>query len=60
MEEHPDITYANATGYPRGEEPEYYFCQRCNDELLDDEVYEDESYDCICADCLKVLHKKRW
>lgn len=58
MEEHPDITYANATGYPRGEEPKWFYCQTCGCELLSDELYQDEDHTCLCEECLLTLHKR--
>lgn len=58
--EHPEITKALKTGYPSWNQPEYYNCQMCNEELNHEEVYEDFGYDCLCENCLLKLHKKVW
>lgn len=60
MKDHPDIESILRTGYPSWSQPEYYYCQMCNDELSYDEVYVDFGYDCLCENCLLKLHKKEW
>lgn len=56
--EHPDITWARKTGYSYSEQPTYYHCEKCGDELCSDEVYFDFEYECLCKECLLKLHKK--
>jgi hypothetical protein len=57
--QHPDITHALLTGYPRGGEPKPHFCEFCEREIDDSEtVYEDEHYDYLCERCLLYLHVK--
>lgn len=56
--EHPDITYALKTGYPMWNQPKYFNCCMCGDEITSDEVYEDFGFDCLCENCLLKLHKK--
>ena len=53
--EHPEITWAERTGYPSWNQPIDFVCDNCGD-IIDDEVYEDELYDCLCLDCLLKLH----
>lgn len=61
--EHPDITSALQTGYPRRyrteEEDEVHYCENCG-QRLSKEVYSDRAYDYLCRDCLLLLHEKRW
>lgn len=58
--EHPDITAAIRTGYPKRAEPEVpYYCGECGEEIDEDEdIYSDRLYDCLCEDCLKLLHRR--
>ena len=58
--DHPEIRSAELTGYPSWNQPEYYYCQMCNEELGNDEVYEDFGYDYLCENCILKLHKKAW
>jgi hypothetical protein len=55
--EHPEITWAERTGYPSWNQPKEVYCDRCGD-IIDDESYEDEHYDCLCLDCLMKTHLK--
>ena len=57
MLQHPEITWAEKTGYPSYNQPREIYCDRCGD-IIDDESYEDEHYDCICLDCLMKTHLK--
>ena len=56
--EHPDITETLKNGYTSWNRPEYYYCNKCGEELNPEEVYEDFGYDYLCEDCLLSLHKK--
>lgn len=56
--EHPEIRWVERTGYPSWNQPRYYYCEMCDDELTSDEVYEDVGYDCLCENCLLKLHKR--
>lgn len=60
IKDHPDIESTLKTGYPTFNQPEWYYCQMCNEELNQDEVYEDLGYDYLCENCLLKLHKKVW
>ena len=55
MIQHPEITWAERTGYPSWNQPREIRCDRCGD-IIDDEIYEDESYEILCLDCLLKLH----
>ena len=57
MIQHPEITWAEHTGYPSWNQPQDIYCDRCGD-IIDDEVYEDEYHDCLCLDCLMKTHLK--
>lgn len=57
MREHPDIEWAERTGYPKWNQPKLYHCDRCGDEI-DGDIYEDDFYDCLCELCLLSTHKK--
>ncbi len=56
--EHPDITSAQRTGYPRDNQPRSYYCGECGTCLDGETVYENEHYEHLCERCLKMLHKK--
>lgn len=58
LREHPEIEIAMRTGYGFYNQPKYYLCEICNDELNFDECYEDEEHDCLCEFCLCKLHQK--
>lgn len=56
--QHPEITWAERTGYPSWNQPGGTVrCDKCG-EVIDYEVYEDEYHDCLCLDCLLKLHLK--
>lgn len=55
--QHPEITWAERTGYPSWNQPVDITCDNCGD-IIDDEVYEDEVYSSLCLDCLLKLHLK--
>lgn len=56
--EHPEIRWVERTGYPSWNQPKYFNCEMCGDELTSDEVYEDLGYDYLCENCLLKLHKR--
>ena len=58
--EHPDITSALRTGYPRNHRETHYYCEECGRELTGESKYEDEHHDYLCSDCLLSFHKKGW
>lgn len=55
--QHPEITWAERTGYPSWNQPVDAVCDNCG-EVIDDEVYEDEYHESLCLDCLLKLHLK--
>lgn len=55
--EHPEITWAQQTGYPSWKQQEEYKCEVCGCELYSYERYKDERHDCICEECLLMLHR---
>lgn len=55
--QHPDITWAEATGYPSWNQPKDICCDYCGC-IIDDEIYEDEHHETLCLDCLLKLHLK--
>lgn len=57
--DHPDIEWAERTGYPKWNQPKIICCGECGTPI-DGEVYEDDSYDYLCESCLLFLHKKKW
>ena len=60
--DHPDIQWAERTGYPSWNQPKEHaeYCGECG-RVIDDgeDTYETEYYSILCEDCLKRLHK-RW
>lgn len=58
LREHPDIEWAQRTGYPRWNQPKSYVCEECGDELEFDDVYDDENHEILCQHCLLKLHRK--
>ena len=60
MIQHPEITWAERTGYPSWNQPTSHFCEECGKCLDDEDEYEDAQHDCLCEECLLVLHKKWW
>ena len=59
MRDHPDIEFAERTGYSPYDKPKAYYCDRCNDEI-EGEIYEDDRYEYLCEYCILALHKKVW
>lgn len=57
--DHPDIQWAERTGYPQWNQPKDYYCGECGCEI-DGEIYEDSGYEYLCEDCILRLHKKAW
>ena len=57
MLQHPEITWAERTGYPSWNQPSEIRCDTCGD-IIEDEVYEDEYHETLCLDCLLSLHLK--
>lgn len=55
--QHPEITWAELTGYPSWNQPKEVRCDNCGD-IIDGEVYEDEYNGNLCLDCLLSLHLK--
>ena len=55
--QHPEITWAERTGYPSWNQPVEIQCDECGD-FIEDEVYEDELHEYLCIDCLLKLHLK--
>ena len=55
--QHPEITWAERTGYPSWNQPRDIQCDECGD-IIEDEVYEDEYHETLCLDCLLKLHLK--
>ena len=55
--QHPEITWAERTGYPSWNQPQEIRCEACG-EFIEDEVYEDELYEHLCLDCLLKFHLK--
>lgn len=58
MLEHPEIGWAERTGYPSWNQPKSLICDDCGNEIEDGEVYEDRLHTTLCRDCLLRLHKK--
>ena len=57
--DHPEIRWAEATGYPSWkQEDESHYCENCGECLDDKEAYEDRYHDWLCKDCLLTLHEK--
>lgn len=57
--DHPDITWAERTGYPAWNQPKFTFCNHCGEELCEDEAFQDEQYDYLCEWCLLDLHRRK-
>ena len=61
LSDHPDIVWAERTGYPKWGQPEVFECDRCGDELDSwEDVYSNSEHECLCEHCLLVLHRKWW
>lgn len=57
--QHPEITWAERTGYPSWSQPEPCYCEECGKCLDDEEIYADSVHKFLCKDCLLTLHEKR-
>ena len=57
MIQHPEITWAERTGYPSWGQPRDIQCDECGN-IIEDEIYEDEYHETLCLDCLLKLHLK--
>lgn len=60
MLQHPEITWAEQTGYPSFNQPTSIYCCDCGNEITDETIYEDDNYEFLCEYCLKRLHRKEW
>ena len=58
--QHPEISWAERTGYPSYKQPKSHYCEECGKCLDDEMAYEDASHDYLCEDCLLTLHEKSW
>ena len=58
--QHPEISWIERTGYTSWNQPKYYNCEMCGDELTPDEIYEDIGYEYLCENCVLKLHKKEF
>lgn len=58
LRDHPDIEWAERTGYPKWNQPEIFRCDQCGDEIDGDEVYSDSTHEYLCEYCLCLLHRK--
>lgn len=58
MRDHPDIEWAQRTGYPSWNQPNPYVCEKCGEEIEFNECYEDENHEVLCDFCLLNLHRK--
>lgn len=56
--EHPEITWAERTGYPSYSQPIEINCEYCGEEVDEDASYVDTYYDYLCEDCLLKLHRR--
>jgi len=57
--QHPEITWAERTGYPSYNQPKSHYCEECGECLDDKEVYADRIHEYLCKECLLMLHEKR-
>lgn len=55
--QHPEITWAERTGYPSWNQPVDIQCDECGN-YIEDEIYEDDLHDNLCLHCLLKLHLK--
>ena len=56
--EHPEITWAQQTGFPSWKQQKQPTCELCGYELYLDEIYEDSDHEFLCEECLLKLHRK--
>jgi hypothetical protein len=60
--DHPDIQWAERTGYPSWNQPseDEERCGECGRVIeYGEDTYETSTFSILCEDCLKMLHK-RW
>jgi hypothetical protein len=55
--DHPEIRWAERTGYPSWNQEIIPVCENCGEEIDGDE-YADWRYDTLCERCLLILHRK--
>lgn len=58
--DHPEIQWAESTGYPSWQQEPKWTCEECGIALESDNAYEDEDHELLCEKCLLTLHKKVW
>ena len=58
--DHPEIQWAESTGYPSWQQEPKWTCEACGIALESDNAYEDEDHELLCEECLLKLHKKVW
>lgn len=58
--QHPEITWAEKTGYSSWNQPVLHYCEECGKCLEDEDEYEDINHEYLCESCLLSLHKKWW
>ena len=56
--QHPEITWAEQTGYPSWIQPKEHTCEVCGYPLFLDETYKDFDHEFLCEECLLKLHRK--
>jgi hypothetical protein len=57
--QHPEITWAERTGYPSWNQPkddEEIYCEECGKDITHRDVYYDEHHKHLCKDCLLFFH----
>lgn len=57
--QHPEITWAEETGYPSYNQPKSHYCEECGKCLDDEEIYSDRIHEFLCKECLLMLHERR-
>ena len=57
--QHPDITAAERTGYPRGRQPRVFTdCDWCGAEIQEGDEYYDIHGEILCAECVNECRKE--
>lgn len=52
LPDHPEIRWAQATGYPSWNQPKTHYCEVCGKAMDDEEeIYDEKSDKYICEDC---------
>lgn len=57
---HPEIDWAERTGYPSYNQDYPVLCDECGCDLTDEVIYEDDAHSNLCKTCLLMLHTKDW